>query len=271
MEKVFARQLMAFACFFVFDANHTISNSKFSKMYHLIWFYQISSIYDLKWLNSEFSEGNVQMFLYSERYDLSNFSFAVLENCKFFHITSLAEFMFKWLSTSVFFSNSYFENLTLLQPTARAWLKGEEGDMFIENCTFLNCGFKQNSSTAPKIFDKSLLNPWFGFKNKITDSTFKITDDSCYLIGGFINTYTSFTSFTMINSTFKVSNENPDGGFKGVVVFNVPNIEIRDCKFLNLKCALRETNILQENGGGLFILGSPAYTPAITSLKVNIL
>lgn len=268
MEKVFARQLMALGCFLVLHANHTITNSKFSDMFDLIWFYQISNIYDLKWVNSEFIGGSVQMFLYSERYDLTNISYALMENCRFYNITSLAEFMFKWLSTSVLFSNSYFENLTLLQPTARAWFKGEEGDMFIENCTFLNCGFTKNSSTAPKIFDKSLLNAWVGFKNRIINSTFIITVDACYLMGGFINTYTSFTSFIMINSTFNVSNKNPDGGYKGVVVLNVPKIEIIDCKFLNLRCALRETNILQENGGGLFVLGSPAYSPSVTTLKV---
>jgi hypothetical protein len=266
MDYVNASQLMGLGCFLILDANHTIANSKFFNFYSLIWFYQISNIYIMKWVNSEFSGGGVQMFIYSERYDLGNFSVAIIERCRFTHIFTFGQFTFKWLTTSVYYWNSYFENMTL-QMQARSWFKGEEGDLFIENTTFVNCGFINESSQLIKIFDKSLFNVWVGYKNDIRNSIFLI-DDSCSMRGGFINIFNSYTSFILINSTFKVTKHNPNYSYKGVIVLNAPINLVKDSYFINLRCASIDANIEQENGAGLLILGTLSYVPTATGIKV---
>jgi hypothetical protein len=267
MIDVFAETLMGMGCFSVLEANHTIEHSKFTDLYKLIWFYQTSSIFELKWINSEFSGGNVEMFLNNERYEKINKSLVIVESCGFYHINSIGEFLFKWLSSNITFSNTTFENLTLSSSTARAWLKIDQSNLLVENCTFKNCGFTSDSSDAPKLYDKSLLNHWSALKNQIVDSIF-IIDRSLYLQGGFVNIYFGFDTFNISNSVFKVTEQSISGWCKGVVATKVPVVNVWNTSFINLRCASRGTNILQENGGGLLILGNPSYTSKETNSNV---
>lgn len=266
MELVNATFLRALGCFLVLEGNHTILNSKFSNFFGLKWFYQISNIPYMKWVNSEFSGGAVQMMIFNERYDV-RVTVALIDNCRFSHIYAYEEFMFKWVTTTVFYLNSHLENLTM-QINARAWFKGEEGNLYIDNSTFLNCGFDGETSNLIKAFDKSLFNVWWGVFIEVKNSNFFI-DDSCSMRGGFINVFNALFSFLLYNSTFKVTKSNPEYSYKGVIVLSVPVNKIYNSSFLNLRCATWQPNIEHENGAGVLVLGTLSYIPIPTAIKVE--